>query len=189
MQSLKTFANIIDAKDPYTKGHSLRVAKYAQEISRRMGKSTEEQERIFQISLLHDIGKIAIDNSILRKPGKLTPEERRKVQLHAAIGGDILKDFTAIPGIEDGARYHHEAYDGSGYPTGLSGKSIPECARIICVADTFDTMDSDRCYRKRLSRDDIFKELQRCANKQHDGDISKYMLEMITDGYVANENL
>lgn len=189
MQSLKTFANIIDAKDSYTRGHSLRVAKYAQEISRRMGKSADEQARIFQISLLHDIGKIAIDNRILNKPGKLTEEERGEIQLHTITGGDILKDFTTIQGIEDGARFHHEAFDGKGYPLGLSGKTIPECARIICVADAFDAMDSDRCYRKRLSRDFIRKELEQCSGTQFDGEISKHMIQMIADGFVASENL
>lgn len=189
MQSLKTFANIIDAKDSYTSGHSLRVAKYAQEISRRMGKSADEQERIFQISLIHDIGKIAIDNKILNKPGKLTPEERRIIQQHTITGGDILKDFTTIQGIEDGARYHHESFDGSGYPAGLVGKAIPECARIICVADAFDAMNSDRCYRKKLSKDAIRTELERCSDIQFDGEIARHVLQMMEEGFTASEGL
>ncbi|GAU76715.1 HD-GYP domain-containing protein [Fusibacter sp. 3D3] len=187
LQSLKTFANIIDAKDAYTKGHSLRVAKYAQEISRRMGKSVEEQERIFQISLLHDIGKIAVDDSILKKPGRLTPEELEKAKMHASTGGDILKDFTKIDGIEDGARFHHESFDGKGYPCGLAGEAIPECARIICVADAFDAMDSDRCYRNKLSREIIFKELENCSGIQFDGEIVKHMIQIIEDGFSTED--
>jgi len=188
MQSLRTFANIIDTKDSYTKGHSYRVAKYALEISRRMGKSQEEQLRIFQISLLHDIGKIAIDNQILNKTGKLTSAELKEIQKHSSTGGDILKDFTTISGIEEGARFHHEAYDGSGYPVGLKGDSIPECARIICIADAFDAMDSDRCYRKKLPLAEIIKELERCAGTQFDDEILKHMYQMIEDGFKADEN-
>lgn len=189
MQSLRTFANIIDAKDSYTRGHSLRVARYAEEISRRMGKSQDEQTRIFQISLLHDIGKIAIDNTILNKPGKLTKEEHLEVQKHASIGGDILKDFTTITGIEDGARFHHESYNGTGYPDGLSGDSIPECARIICIADAFDAMDSDRCYRDKLPREAILKELERCSGTQFDPSIVKHVFEMVEEGFDASEHL
>ncbi|AFA48188.1 HD domain-containing phosphohydrolase [Acetobacterium woodii] len=189
MQSLRTFANIIDTKDSYTKGHSYRVAKYAQEISRRMGKSQEEQTRIFQISMLHDIGKIAIDNSILDKPGKLTLAEHLEIQKHTSTGGDILKDFTTIKGIEDGARYHHEAFDGSGYPTGLVGKSIPEYARIICIADSFDAMNSDRCYRKKLSKDAIIRELERCEGTQFDKEILQYLYQMMAEGFEVDERM
>ena len=183
MQSLKTFANIIDAKDPYTKGHSLRVAIYSQEIARRMGKSEDEQNRIYQISLLHDIGKMGVANAILNKPGKLSQEEYKEVQRHTMTGGDILKDFTAIEGIEDGARYHHEMIDGTGYPQGLKGRKIPECARIICVADAFDAMNTDRCYRDRLPRTKIIDELKDCCGSQFDSTIVAHMLAMIEDNF------
>lgn len=181
-QSLKTFAGTIDAKDKYTNGHSLRVAKYSQELARRMDMSKEEQERIYYIAMLHDIGKIGVPDSILNKPGKLTDEERAIIQQHPAIGAEILKNYTAIEGIADGAKYHHERIDGKGYCEGISGKDIPLIARIIGVADTYDAMSSKRCYRDSLPTDVIVEELKRVAGTQLDADIVPHMLEMIEDG-------
>ena len=181
-QSLKTFAGTIDAKDKYTNGHSLRVAKYSQELARRMDMSKEEQERIYYIAMLHDIGKIGVPDSILNKPGKLTDEERQIIQQHPAIGADILKDYTAIKDVADGARYHHERIDGKGYCEGLSGEEIPLIARIIGVADTYDAMSSKRCYRDSLSSDVIVEELKRAAGTQLDPAIVPHMLDMIEDG-------
>ncbi len=180
-QSFLTFANIIDAKDPYTKGHSQRVAIYSKEMARRMGKNEEEQENLYYIALLHDIGKIGIADSILNKNGRLTQEERKEMEQHVKIGGDIMKDFTAIKGIEAGSRYHHERCDGKGYASGLKGERIPLYARIICIADSFDAMSSDRCYRKKLPIDVIVEELQACAGTQFDPKLVKYMLDMIRD--------
>ena len=185
VQSLKTFANIIDAKDPYTKGHSNRVAKYAKEIARRMEIADEDLDRIYYIALLHDIGKIGISDDVLNKPGKLTDKERIIIEMHTTIGGEILKDFSAIPGIGDGAMYHHEQYAGGGYPLGLQGENIPLFARIICIADAYDAMSSDRCYRPRLEDDNILSELVLFTGKQFDPDIVKYMLAMISDGFVT----
>lgn len=181
-QSLKTFAGTIDAKDKYTNGHSLRVARYSQELSKRLNMSKEDQERIYYIAMLHDIGKIGVPDNILNKPGKLTDEEREIIQRHPAIGADILKDYTAIEGIADGARYHHERIDGKGYCKGLSGDDIPLVARIIGVADTYDAMSSKRCYRESLSSDYITEELKRVAGTQLDPDIVPHMLDMIADG-------
>lgn len=182
-QSLQTFANIIDAKDEYTKGHSLRVSLYSREIARRMGMSEDDIQNVYYIALLHDIGKIGITDNILGKPGALTAEERSIINQHVTIGGEILKDFSSIPNIADGALYHHEKYDGSGYASGLKGTDIPLVARIICVADSFDAMSSARCYRKAMSVDYIEKELKENAGKQFDPTIVKYMLEMIADGF------
>lgn len=186
LQSFKTFANIIDAKDPYTKGHSTRVAKYAREIASRMGMSAEELDRIYYIALLHDIGKIGITDDVLNKPGALTEEERKIIEMHTTIGGDILKDFSTIPGIGDGVMYHHEQYAGGGYPLGLKGNKIPLFARIICIADSYDAMSSDRCYRSKLEEDTILVELEQFSGKQFDPDIVKYMTEMIHDGFVKS---
>lgn len=180
-QSLLTFANMIDAKDPYTKGHSQRVAVYSREIAKRMGIGVEERQKLYYIAMLHDIGKIGIDDSILKKKGKLTPDERQEIEAHVRIGGDILKDFNAIPGIEEGARYHHEHYDGNGYVYGLKGEEIPLYARIICIADAFDAMSSARCYRPKLSPDKIIQELKDCAGTQFDPAIVPYMLDMIAE--------
>ena len=186
-QALQTFANTIDAKDKYTNGHSMRVAEYSRELARRMGKDEREQENIYYIALLHDIGKIGIPDSILTKPDKLTEEERGIIQTHPSIGGDILKKFTALDGIADGAKYHHERYDGKGYCEQLAGEDIPPVARIIGVADTYDAMSSDRCYRKALSSDVIIKELTNVSGTQLDPEVVQYMLEMIKDGTVPHK--
>ena len=183
-QALRTFANTIDAKDPYTNGHSLRVALYAREISRRMGYSENDQENVFYIALLHDIGKIGIPDSILNKAGALTPEERAVIQTHPVKGGEILKDFTALKGIADGARYHHERYDGKGYCEGLTGENIPLVGRIICVADSYDAMSSDRCYRKALPPEKILAEIEAGSGSQFDPKIAAIMADMIHEGAV-----
>ena len=157
-QSLETFAHAIDAKDQNTNGHSQRVAIYSAEIAKRMGMSDEEQEQIYYMGMLHDIGKIGIPDAILKKPGKLTEEEMQIIRNHPTIGGEILKDFTAIQGISDGARYHHERYDGNGYNEGLKGEEIPLAARIICVADSYDTMSSKRVYKELHEENYIFND-------------------------------
>lgn len=182
VQSLKTFANFIDVKDRYTNGHSLRVAAYAGEIARRMKNKDVDPDNIYYMALLHDVGKIAISDDILNKPGALSPEERKIIETHTVKGGQILKDFTALPEICDGAMYHHERFDGSGYPTGLAGTDIPLCARIICVADSYDAMASDRCYRKRLPKDVIVSEFKRCGGTQFDPELIPFILDMIEDG-------
>lgn len=184
VQSLQVFARVIDAKDPYTNGHSIRVAQYARELARRMGLPEDEQERIYYIALLHDIGKIGIPDKILNKQGSLTPEERAIIQTHPSVGGQVLKNFTALSDIDDGARYHHERYDGEGYCDGLKGKDIPLVARIIGVADSYDAMSSDRVYRPALSKEKIIDELQSCSGTQFDPEIVPYMLEMIRDEVV-----
>ena len=181
-QSLQTFAKTIDAKDRYTNGHSIRVAWYSREIARRMGFSPEEQERIYYVALLHDIGKIGIPDQILNKEGRLTEEESKIVRTHPALGGDILKNFTALEGISEGARYHHERYDGKGYCTGKAGKDIPQVARIIGVADSYDAMASDRCYRKAMSQEVIARELRKGSGTQFDPEVVPVMLEMMEDG-------
>lgn len=181
-QSLETFAHAIDAKDQNTNGHSERVAIYSAEIAKRMGMSDEEQEQIYYMGMLHDIGKIGIPDAILKKPGKLTEEEMQIIRNHPTIGGEILKDFTAIQGISDGARYHHERYDGNGYNEGLKGEEIPLAARIICVADSYDTMSSKRVYKELHEENYILSELDQCSGKQFDPEIVPFMIEMIKDG-------
>lgn len=181
-ESLETFAHAIDAKDEDTNGHSVRVAAYSREIAKRMGFSEEEQEQIYYMAMLHDIGKIGIPDSILKKPGRLTEDEMEIIRSHPSIGGEILKDFTAIEGISDGARYHHERYDGNGYNEGLKGEEIPLFARIICVADCYDTMSSKRVYKNNHDREYILKELKECSGKHFDPEIVPYMIQMIEDG-------
>ncbi len=180
-QSLRTFAKTIDAKDKYTKGHSTRVAAYSRELAKRLGMTEEEQERIYYIALMHDIGKIGVPDTILNKPGKLTDEEMKIIQNHVNVGGEILKDFTALEGISDGAKYHHERCDGKGYCMGLTKEQIPKVARIIGVADSYDAMASDRCYRKALPEEVIIDELKQCSGTQFDPEVVPHMLAMIEE--------
>lgn len=181
-ESLRTFAHIIDAKDCYTKGHSVRVATYSREIAERMKMGEYACQQLYYIALLHDIGKIGISDNILQKPGPLTKEERLVIEQHVTIGGEVLKDFTSIEGIAEGALYHHERYDGKGYPNGLKGDEIPLFARIICVADSFDAMSSARCYRPKLEIGYILNELKEKSGSQFDPAIAKYMIDMIEEG-------
>jgi len=179
IQSMKTFTNFIDAKDPYTRGHSIRVAFYTKKIAKKMEFDNDDLYNIYYIALLHDVGKINIPDSILNKEGPLTKEEMDVIKTHTVNGAAILKDFTSIPCIIEGARYHHERYDGKGYPDGLEGEKIPLVARIIGVADAFDAMNSDRIYRKALPIEKIIQELKDGSGKQFDPEIVKIMLDLI----------
>ena len=182
-QSLQTFARTIDAKDSYTIGHSLRVAKYASELARRMGRSPEEQENIYCVALLHDIGKVGVPDEILTKAEELTPEEQAVMQQHVIIGADVLRNFTALRNVSDAAKYHHERYDGQGYCEHLAGADIPLVARIIAVADAYDTMSGDRRYRRGLPKSLVADELRRGSGTQFDPEIVPHMLNMMADGF------
>lgn len=182
LQIIDTFISFIDAKDPYTKGHSQRVAIYTKEIARRMGLDADEIRNYFYIALMHDCGKLLVPDSILKKPDALTPEERKRIEEHTVIGADLLKNMTAINGIQDGALQHHERYDGTGYPNKIKGSEISLVGRILCVADAFDAMNSDRCYRDKLPMDKIKDELNTNSGKQFDPDVVKYMLDIIEEG-------
>jgi putative two-component system response regulator len=181
VQTITTIANTIDAKDEYTEGHSNRVAQYSRMLAKKLGKSDEEADEIYNIALLHDIGKIGVPDSILNKPGKLTDEEFKMIKQHPSIGGKILKDVKSFPNLEVGARYHHERFDGRGYPEGLAGEDIPEIARIICVADSFDAMNSNRVYRRHFTREYIRSELERCQGSQFDPAVAQAMLELMDE--------
>lgn len=178
---MRTLANTIDAKDPYTNGHSLRVAKYSKEIAKRAGKDRAEQKEIYQMALLHDIGKIGVPDDIINKDTRLTDEEYAAIRKHPAIGSDILKTIEEIPDIMIGARWHHERYDGRGYPDGLAGTEIPENARIIGVADAYDAMTSKRSYRNILSQDVVRREIERGKGTQFDPFFADIMIQMIDE--------
>lgn len=180
-QSLETLASTIDAKDKYTNGHSNRVANYSREIARRMGKDEDEIIAIYFMGLLHDIGKIGIRDDIINKTSRLTDEEFMVIKNHPTIGYNILKNMTEIPNIEYGARWHHERYDGKGYPDGLKGEQIPEYARIICVADAYDAMTSTRSYRAVMPQEKVRNEIENCKGKQFDPIIAQIMIEMIDE--------
>lgn len=171
LASVNAMAALIDARDTYTKGHSERVAHYSVLIAKNMNWCQEEVKSLYEIALLHDVGKIGVPDKILLKSEELTNEEMEIMKTHTVIGGNILKNITTVKGLELGARYHHERFDGKGYPEGLMGSQIPMIARIICVADSFDAMSSNRCYRKRLKPDRIRKELLKGCGKQFDPEV------------------
>lgn len=178
LQSITTIANTIDAKDLYTKGHSERVSEYSAKIAEALGWSDDEIQEIKNIALLHDIGKIGVSDAVLKKPSAVTNEEYEEIKQHTTIGADILKDITMIPNLNAGALYHHERYDGKGYPTGLSGEDIPLIARVITVADSFDAMNSKRVYRDSLSKEQILSELKKNRGTQFDPDILDVFIDL-----------
>lgn len=180
-QVMMALASAIDAKDKYTNGHSTRVAEYSRELARRMGKSTQEINDIYYIGLMHDIGKIGIPDKIINKPGRLTEEEYDMVKAHPVIGAEILENISELPGISIGAHWHHERYDGKGYPDGLAGEAIPEIARIIGVADAYDTMTSKRSYRDIFPQSVARSEIERGIGTQFDPVVAGFMLEMIDE--------
>ena len=179
LQMVQSLANAIDAKDSYTNGHSTRVAMYAGMIAEKMGYAGEQLERLRYAGLLHDIGKIGIPEEIINKPARLTDEEYAVIKTHPDIGGNILKEISEIPEISIGARWHHERYDGGGYPDHLAGENIPELARIIGVADSYDAMTSNRSYRGLLSQETVLSEMEKGRGTQFDPQIADVMIELI----------
>lgn len=183
-QSIDTLANFIDAKDAYTKNHSKRVAAYSAELGYRLNMPESEVKSLYYIALMHDCGKIGIPDYLLNKKSKLTDEEYRIIQSHTVMGAKMLADFIAIPNVPHGAHYHHERFDGQGYPKGLKGTNIPLCARIICIADAYDAMSSTRCYRKALSKEKVLSEMLNNSGKQFDPEINMIMISLIKNGFV-----
>lgn len=190
LQAMLSLAQTIDAKDKYTKGHSTRVAKYSKKIAIKLGLSEAEQDTVYFMGLLHDIGKIGIPDEIINKPHKLTDEEFAIIQKHPEIGHGILKNIAEIPNIEMGARWHHERMDGKGYPDGLKGEEIPKLVRIISVADAYDAMTSKRGYRDILPQSYIRDELEKGKSKQFDPEVAEAMIQLIDEDtdYLMNEN-
>jgi len=181
MQTVMALSEAVDAKDRYTSGHSKRVAKYARMIAARMGKSEAEQEAIYRAGLLHDVGKIRIPAEIINKAGKLTDEEYNIIKIHPVTGYHILKGISDDNFIAIAAKYHHERYDGKGYPNGLAGEVIPEVARILGVADSYDAMASNRSYRKALPQEVVRGEIEKGKGTQFDPEIADIMLQMIDE--------
>lgn len=179
MQSVSALASAIDAKDKYTHGHSRRVAEYSKMIAEIYGKTDSECRDIYIAGLLHDVGKIGIPDGIINKEGRLTDEEFAVIKTHPAIGADILKKINTAPFISIGAHYHHERYDGRGYPDGLKGEEIPEIARIIAVADAYDAMTSKRSYRNALVQEVVRAEIEKGKGTQFDPAFADIMLKLI----------
>ena len=180
----------IDAKDHYTHGHTARVTDLSLQIARRLSQKDKKDfdekflEHLHIASLLHDIGKIGIPESILNKEGPLTDEEKKKMHEHPIVGSVILQPIKELEAAILGVKYHHEKYDGSGYPEGLRGDQIPLIASIISVADTFDAMTTDRPYRKGLSKDEAIAEVKQVSGKQFDRKIADTLIELYQEGKI-----
>ncbi len=181
MQIVKALSGAIDAKDTYTNGHSTRVAEYSREIARRAGFPKEAQDNIYMMGLLHDVGKIGVPDAIINKPAKLSDEEYAVIRSHPVMGSDILTNITEFPMLSTGAKWHHERYDGKGYPDGISGEEIPTEARIIAIADAYDAMSSKRSYRNVLPQAQIRAEVEEGKGTQFDPVLADIMLAMIDE--------
>ncbi len=178
----------IDAKDHYTRGHTSRVRELSAILARKLASDghaaidVKFMEKLHIASLLHDIGKIGIPESILNKTGSLTDEERKRINEHALIGAMILQPIKGLDDVIAGVKHHHERYDGNGYPEGLKGDQIPLIAAIIGVADSFDAMTSDRPYRKAFTRDQAAVELEHCCGTQFHPMVVKAALALYKKG-------
>ena len=181
MHVVRVLAEAIDAKDAYTKGHSSRVADYAREIARRAHYSEAAQEEIYMMGLLHDVGKIGVSDAVITKPGRLTDEEFAQIKTHPEKGSRILQSIDELPKLAVGAKWHHERYDGSGYPDGLRARSIPEEARIIAVADAYDAMTSSRSYRRSMDQEAVREQIEKGRGTQFDPVFADIMLAMMDE--------
>jgi HD-GYP domain-containing protein (c-di-GMP phosphodiesterase class II) len=178
MGVLHALTRSIDAKDAYTRGHSQRVAELSRALARRIGLTDEQCERVYLSGLLHDVGKIGVPEGVLTKPGRLTDVEFAAIRKHPAIGAQILGNIRQLQDIVPGVLFHHERWDGHGYPHLLSGDNIPLMGRIICVADSFDAMTSTRTYRPALPLETVLQEIIRCAGSQFDPALAKVFVTL-----------
>jgi len=181
MGLLHSLTAAVDAKDAYTCGHSERVAMLGRTLARESGMPEAAAERYYMAGLLHDVGKIGVPEATLNKTGRLTPEEFDQLKKHPQIGVRILRDIRRIEDIIPGVLHHHERYDGKGYPYGLAGENIPIMGRIICLADCFDAMTSNRTYRKGMPLEVAISEIRRCSGTQFDPGLSEIFLKIGRD--------
>ncbi|MFZ5996420.1 MAG: HD domain-containing phosphohydrolase [Nitrospirota bacterium] len=175
--TMQALAETIEMRDPYTGGHTRRVMEYSLAIGRRIGLTRREMVRLRLAAILHDIGKIGVRDTILLNPGRLTSEEFGGMRKHPEFGAAVLSRVKKLRGVIPGIKYHHERYDGSGYPEGLKGEAIPLLARIVAVADAFDAMTTNRPYRKGLSWENALAELQKHSGRQFDPAVVKAFLD------------
>ena len=183
-ETVMAIARAVDAKDGRTSQHSRRVSIYSVQIAKALGFSEKECENLRRAALLHDIGKIGIPDRILNKPDRLTDEEYAIMKSHVTRGADILKEFTLIDNVIDGTLYHHERYDGRGYPAGLKGEEIPVYGRIIGVADAFDAMTANRVYRRQMDFSYVLNEMRKGRGTQFDPRFVDILLKLIDDGTI-----
>lgn len=180
-ETAAALSTAIDARDPYTHGHSVRVSEYSSLVAKELGLNDEQIERLKYIGLLHDVGKVGMPDGILKKQGPFTYDEYEEMKRHASIGADIIKVMKFLGKGEEWVRYHHERYDGSGFPLGLKGEDIPLGARIIACADSFDAMTTDRPYKEKMSYTEAKEELIRCSGTQFDPKVVKAMIKIIDE--------
>lgn len=180
--TIKALAAAIDAKDPYTRGHSQRVMEYTLLAGAYLSFSPEEMETLEYAGILHDIGKISVDSTILNKPGSLNEEEWEIIREHPVIGANLMKGIPFLEKASELVLCHHERFNGEGYPDGLRGEEIPMGARLIAVADAFDTMTTDRAYRAAMTVEDAVKELRTCSG----GQFCPLAVKAITSGLRLN---
>jgi HD-GYP domain-containing protein (c-di-GMP phosphodiesterase class II) len=183
MGLMHSLTSAVDAKDPYTCGHSERVALLSRHLSQQVQLPDLQVEEIYMAGLLHDVGKIGVPEAVLQKTGKLTAAEFDQMKKHPEIGARILQDVRQMKHVIPGVLYHHERYDGRGYPAGLAGTEIPLMGRIICLGDCFDAMTSNRTYRRALPIEVAMAEIQRCAGTQFDPVLAEAFLRTTAEGY------
>jgi hypothetical protein len=188
--TIRSLVGAIEAKDPYTKGHSVRVAHYVSLIARRMGRRPDEAERLERAALLHDLGKVGVSSAVLCKEGRLNETEFSQIRKHPDIAAHILESVPHLADIVPVVQYHHERYDGGGYGAGLVGEDIPLDARILAVADSYDAMTSDRAYRRALSDAEAVEELRRNAGGQFDESIVEALIAALPadEGYRTEQS-
>jgi putative nucleotidyltransferase with HDIG domain len=178
---LSVLTRAIEARDPYTRGHSARVTALAEEVARRLGWSTEQLAALRIGGPLHDIGKLAVSHEVLHKEGRLDAKELAEIREHPKTGAKLLLRVAALRAAIPYVLYHHERWDGTGYPSGKAGEEIPLEARVLAVADAFDAMTSDRPYRRALSQQAALAEVERCAGTQFDPRIAQVFLELFDE--------
>ena len=179
---IASLANAIEAKDKYTEGHNERVSRYAVALARAAGLSEKEEEIVRTAGVLHDIGKIGVPDNVLNKHGPLDSLELSSILSHPEKGKEILKPLRSLGRIRDVVLYHHERYNGKGYPYGLRGEQIPMCARIVAIADSYDAMTSTRPYRKPLTKSEAIRELEGKAGQMWDPDLVRTFVRIIQNG-------
>jgi putative nucleotidyltransferase with HDIG domain len=178
---LSVLTNAIDARDPYTRGHSARVTALAEAVARQLGWSEARLVSLRVGGALHDIGKLAVSDEVLTKRGRLDDGELAEIRQHPKIGAKLLLRVAALREALPYVLYHHERWDGAGYPSGKAREEIPVEARVLAVADAFDAMTSDRPYRRALTREQALAEVERCAGTQFDPTIARVFLELFAE--------
>ncbi len=188
VNTFAAIANVVDSKNKYTMGHSIRVAAYAKSIGKMLNWTEEELKNLYTGALLHDIAKIAVPDKILNKGDVLSDDEFAVIRQHPEMGASILMDVDVTRKIQEGVLYHHEHWDGTGYPRGIKGDEIPVYARIIAIADAYDAMTTDRAYRKRLTTAQVIDEFEKGCGTQFDPDLCRIFINMLTIGFETEES-